>query len=139
MPKVFFVKSAYASDCTTDKTQEGENPTITVDHKPIKKPRQGTCHIHLLRQDHKPPIHLTLVECEIDLFNGQPLWKTLVSTHFEPNIARSVQKFTLSIILSLALELSVCSKKKIEIQKSELWAIYHELLVIELTLSKSEF
>jgi len=73
-------------------------------------------------QDHKPPIHLTLVECKIDLFNGQPLWRTLVSTHFEPNIAGSVHKFT-PIILSLASENILYPGKKqnktIEIQKSE--------------------
>ena len=75
--------------------------------------------------DHKPPIHLTPAECEIDLFNGQPLWKTLVSTHFEPNIARSVQIFAPSIILSLASENILYPEKKtkqnktIEIQKSE--------------------
>ena len=78
-----------------------------------------------MHQDHKPPTHLTLVECEIDLVNGQPLWRTLVSTHFEPNIASIVQKFTPSMFLSLAREHSVYSAKtKIEIQKSELWAIY---------------
>ena len=125
MLKVFFVKSAYASDGTTDKTQEGEKTSIIVDHKPIKEPRQGICYIRVMRQDHKPPMHLTLVECEIDLFNGQPLWRMLVSTHFEPNIARSVQKFTPSIILSLASERFLYSEKKNEIQKSELWAIYH--------------
>ena len=112
MLKVFFVKSAYASDGTTDKTQEGEKTSIIVDHKPIKEPRQGICYIRVMRQDHKPPMHLTLVECEIDLFNGQPLWRTLVSTHFEPNIARSVQKFTPSIILSLASERFLYSEKK---------------------------
>ena len=118
MLKIFFVKSAYASYCTNDKTQEGANSTIIVDHKPIKKPRQGICYIRVLRQDHKPPIHLTLVECEIDLFNGQPLWRTLVSTHFEPNIARIVQKFTPSIFLSLAWERSVYSgKKKLKYKK----------------------
>ena len=112
MLKIFFVKSAYVSDCTNDKTQEGENPTIIMDHKPIKKPRQGICYIRVLRQDHKPPIHLTLVECEIDVFNRQPLWRTLVSKHFEPNIPRSVQKFTPSIILSLASENLLYPEKK---------------------------
>ena len=113
MLKIFFVKSAlYASDCTTDKTQEGEKTSIIVDHKPIKKPRQGICYIPVMRHDHKPPIHLTLVECKIDLFNGQPLSKTLVSTHFEPNIARIVQKFTPSIILSLASKCTLYSEKK---------------------------
>ena len=112
MLKVFFVKSAYALDDTTDKTQEGEKTSIIVDNKPLKKPRQGICYIRVLRQDHKPPIHLTLVECEIDLFNGQPLWRTLVSTHFEPNIARIVQKFTPSIFLSLAWERSLYSGKQ---------------------------
>ena len=95
-----------------------------MDHKPIKEPRQGICYIRVMRNDHKPPIHLTLVECKIDLFNGQPLWKTLVSTHFEPNIATSVQKSTPSIILSVASENIIYPGKKkqnktIEIQKSE--------------------
>ena len=118
MLKVFFVKSAYASDSTTDKTQEGEKTSIIVDHKPIKEPRQGICYICVMRQDHKPPTHLTLVECEIDLFNGQPPWKTLVSTHFKSNIARIVQKFTPSTFLSLASERSVYSgKKKLKYKK----------------------
>ena len=112
MLKVFFVKSAYASDDTTDKTQEGEKTGIIVDNKPIKKPRQGICYIRVLRQDHKPPIHLIVIECEIDVFNRQPLWRTLVSTHFEPNIARIVHKFTPSMFLSLASERSVYSGKK---------------------------
>lgn len=113
MLKIFFVKSAlYASDCTTDKTQEGEKTSIIVDHKPIKKPRQGICYIPVMRHDHKPPIHLTLVECKIDLFNGQPLSKTLVSTHFKPNIARSVQKFTPSTFLSLASDIILYPGKK---------------------------
>ena len=71
--------------------------------------------------------------------------ESLVSTHFEPNIARSVQKFTPSIILSLASRMHLYI---LEQKKKKNWntkkvshnkAISHWLLDIKLTLSKSEF
>ena len=106
--------------------------SIIADYKPLKEPRQGICYIHVTHQDHKPPIHLTLVECQIDLFNGQPPWRTLVSTHFKSNIARIVQKFTPSIILSLASENILYPAKKKQTKKKQFKykKVSHRLLTI---------
>ena len=107
--------------------------SIITDYKPIKEPRQGICYIRVTRQDHKPPIHLTLVECQIDLFNGQPPWRTLVSTHFKSNIARIVQKFTPSAFPSLASESILYTAKKKKQKKKKQFKykkVSHRLLTI---------
>ena len=85
--KLFFVKSTYASDCKTNKIRGVHKTRIIAANKPTKEPRHGTCYICPMGQDHKPPIHLTLVEYSMNLVNGQPLWRTSVCTYFEPNIA----------------------------------------------------
>ena len=68
-------------------------------------------------QDHKPPIHLTLVEYSMDPAKGQPLCRTSVCTHFEPNNASIVQKFPPSTSLSLTLGNSLYSEKKKNLKK----------------------
>ena len=52
-------------------------------------------------------------------FNREPLWRASVCTHFEPNNASIIQKFTPSIFLSLASENILYSEKKKKSQKSE--------------------
>ena len=90
----------------------GKCKRIAANHKPTKEKTQGTSYTHLLGQDHKPPMHLTLVQYSMDAVNGKRLWRMSVCTHFEPNTASIVQKFTPSITLSLASDNFLCSEKK---------------------------
>ena len=111
---------------TSNKLQKGvgggggaqNRHNIIVDHKPTKETRQtcNNCYIHPMGQGHKPPCdpytkHLSNTQWSQSKDN-HALWRTSVCTHFEPNNANIVQKFTPSIFFSSLASDNLLSSEK---------------------------
>ena len=115
--------------------------SIIVDHKPLKEPRKGTCYIRLMHQDHKPPIYLLN---PFRIRNRPIQWTTTMEyitfyTLWTKHCKYCSEIHTLHVSQSSFRTHGIFWKSKIEIQKSELWAICHWLFDITLTLPKSKF